>query len=60
MQDLLQSRFWLAPLTRGGHMAFRRLCGSEGAEGAVGEMALVLGGLDLDGHGEPENAPPTA
>jgi tRNA-dihydrouridine synthase 3 len=37
----LDARLWLAPLTRGGHQAFRRLCVEMGAEVTVGEMAVV-------------------
>jgi tRNA-dihydrouridine synthase 3 len=32
---------WLAPLTRGGHLAFRRLCVEQGAEATVGEMLVA-------------------
>lgn len=34
-------RLWLAPLTRGGHLAFRRLCVEFGAEVTVSEMVVV-------------------
>ena len=44
----LQQRLWLAPLTRGGHQAFRRLCVEMGADVTVGEMAVVKRLLDND------------
>jgi tRNA-dihydrouridine synthase 3 len=34
-------KLWLAPLTRGGHLAFRRLCVSFGAEVTVSEMVVA-------------------
>jgi tRNA-dihydrouridine synthase 3 len=34
-------KLWLAPLTRGGHLAFRRLCVEFGAQVSVSEMVLV-------------------
>jgi tRNA-dihydrouridine synthase 3 len=40
-QSPFGGRLWLAPLTRGGHPAFRRLCVGFGAEVTVGEMAVA-------------------
>jgi tRNA-dihydrouridine synthase 3 len=34
-------KLWLAPLTRGGHLAFRRLCVAFGAQVTVSEMVVV-------------------
>ncbi|MFI5184053.1 MAG: tRNA-dihydrouridine synthase family protein, partial [Vicinamibacteria bacterium] len=41
MDSSFAGRLWLAPLTRGGHLAFRRLCVEFGAEVTVGEMVVV-------------------
>lgn len=41
MTSPFADKLWLAPLTRGGHLAFRRLCVELGAEITVGEMVVV-------------------
>jgi len=41
MSSPFASRLWLAPLTVGGNLPFRRLCVGFGAEITVGEMAVV-------------------
>ncbi len=41
MESPFAGKLWLAPLTRGGHLAFRRLCVEFGAEVTVGEMIVV-------------------
>lgn len=39
--DRLRGRLILAPLTRGGHLPFRRLCADFGAEVTMSEMAFA-------------------
>lgn len=41
MSSPFADKLWLAPLTRGGHLAFRRLCVEFGAEVTVSEMVVV-------------------
>lgn len=46
MTSPFRGRLWLAPLTFGGNLPFRRLCIEFGAEITVGEMAVVRKLLD--------------